>query len=151
MKRTLFALPLSVVLPLISTATENLPRIPFAESARLPEPNQLVITPWYNYSVFRKLWIDDTKTSIEIEPKDDFELNDGIIRLDYGFSRQFALDLTIGYASAATRAWNRFNEPETTQGLMDTQIGARYRVLNESEDQRWFVPTLTLRLGGIIK
>src|SRR5947209_774924 len=57
-------------------ATENLPRIPFGESARLPEPNQFVITPWYNYSVFRKLWIGDKKTSIEMQPQQDFELND---------------------------------------------------------------------------
>ena len=150
MKRTSFALTLCGLLPLGATATENLPRIPFAESARLPEPNQFVVTPWYNYSVFRKLWIGDTKTSIEMKPQDDFELNDGMLRLDYGLSRRFALDLTFGYTSAATRAWNPQNEPQTTQGLMDTQIGARYRPLDESEDQRWYVPTLTLRLGGII-
>jgi len=151
MRRTPFALALCGLLPLISTATENLPRIPFAESARLPEPNQFVVTPWYSYSVFRKLWIGDTKTSIEMKPKDDFELNDGMLRLDYGLSRRFALDLTFGYTSAATRAWNPQNEPQTAQGLMDTQLGVRYRLLDESEDQRWYVPTLTLRLGGIIK
>src|SRR5216117_3697453 len=87
MKRTSFALALCGLLPLPSTATENLPRIPFAESARLPEPNQWVVTPWYNYSVFRKFWIGDTKTSIEMKPKDDFEVNDGMLRLDYGLSR----------------------------------------------------------------
>jgi hypothetical protein len=150
-KRTSFALTLCGLLPLVATATENLPRIPFAESARLPEPSQFVVTPWYSYSVFRKLWIGDTKTSIEMKPQDDFELNDGMLRLDYGLSRRFALDLTFGYTSAATRAWNPQNEPQTTQGLMDTQIGLRYRLLDESEGERWYVPTLTLRLGGIIK
>ena len=118
---------------------------------RLPEPDQFVVTPWYNFSVFRKLWIGETKTSIEIKPEDDFELNDGMIRLDYGLSRRFALDLTMGYTSAATKAWNPQNEPQSAQGLMDTQLGVRYRVLDETADQRWYVPTLTLRLGGIIK
>src|SRR5438034_4494477 len=151
MQRTLSALAFCGLLPLISTATENLPRIPFAESARLPEPDQFVVTPWYNFSVFRKLWIGETKTSIEIKPEDDFELNDGMIRLDYGLSRRFALDLTMGYTSAATKAWNPQNEPQSAQGLMDTQLGVRYRVLDETADQRWYVPTLTLRLGGIIK
>ena len=139
------------LLPSLVNATENLPRIPFAESARLPEANQFVVTPWYNYSVFRKLWIGPTKTSIEILPKDDFELNDGMLRLDYGLSRRFALDLTVGYTSAATRSWSPQAEPQTTQGLMDTQVGVRYRLLDECEGDAWYKPTLTLRLGGIIQ
>src|SRR5215471_20919495 len=87
-------------------AKENLPRIPFAEAAHLPEPNQFVVTPWYYYTVFRKLWIGDKKTSIEIEPQQDFELNDGMLRVDYGVNRRFALDLNLGVTSAATRSWN---------------------------------------------
>ncbi len=128
MNRICVALALCALLPLLCPATENLPRIPFADSSRLPEPNQFVVSPCYNYSVFRKLWIGDTKTSIEIKPQDDFELNDGMIRLDYGLCRRFALDLTVGYTSAATRAWNPQNEPQTAQGLMDTQLGLRYLI-----------------------
>src|SRR5713101_7272661 len=142
MRRTHLLFVIGALLPLISTPTENRPRIPFAESARLPEPNQFVVTPWYNYSVFRKLWIGGTKTSIEIKPLDDFELNDGMIRLDYGLSRRFALDLTLGYTSVATKAWSPRNEPQSSQGLMDTQLGVRYRLLDESQDQPWYVPTL---------
>jgi hypothetical protein len=81
-KRILFAFALIIGFPLFLSATENLPQIPFAESARLPEPSQFVVTPWYDYSMFRKLWIGHTKTSIEIESKDDFELNNGMLRLD---------------------------------------------------------------------
>src|SRR5258707_6364889 len=146
-----FIAALCVFLPLASMATENLPRIPFAQSAMLPEPNQFVVTPWYNYSVFRKLWIGDTKTSVEVRPKKDFELNDGMIRLDYGLNQRFALDLTLGYPAAATRIIDPNNNPQTAQGLMDTQIGVRYRVLDETQNPQWYVPTLTLRLGGIIK
>lgn len=132
-------------------ATENLPRIPFAESAQLPEPNQFVVTPWYYYTVFRKLWIGDKKTSIEIEPQQDFELNDGMLRVDYGVNRRFALDLNVGVTSAATRSWNPRGDSQTTLGLMDTQFGVRYRVLDELECSDWYIPTLTLRAGGIIK
>src|SRR5439155_22875618 len=96
-----FALGLCAGLPLISIATENLPQIPFAESALLPGPNQFVVTPSYAYSKFKKVWIGDRKTSIEIESKDDFELNDGMVRLDYGLNERLALDVTWGYTSAA--------------------------------------------------
>ena len=144
------ALAFCCSLPLPLTATENLPRIPFAESARLPEPNQFVVTPWYAYSVFRKIWIGHTETSIEIKPQEDFELNDGMIRFDYGLSKQIAFDATIGYVSAATRVWVSNNRPVTTQGLMDTQIGVRYRLLDERDDEHGYVPTLTARLGGVL-
>jgi hypothetical protein len=141
----------SVFCPILLFATENLPRIPFAESAHLPEPEHLVVTPWYAYSVFRKVWIGDRKTSIEIKPKEDFELNDGMIRLDYGLNQRIAFDLTLGYTSAATRSWTPNNKPTTTQGLMDTQMGVRYRLLDEFQSRQWYVPTLTTRLGAIFQ
>src|SRR6185436_12268570 len=128
----LSVLPLGGPLTVTARATENLPRIPFAESARLPEPDQLVVTPWYSYSMFRKLWIGEKKTSIEMQPEKDFEVNDGLVRLDYGLNRQFALDTTFGWTSAATESWNPRGKVQATRGLIDTQIGVRYRVLDEN-------------------
>jgi len=139
------------VAPLLSIATENLPQIPFAEAARLPEVKQFVVTPWYDYSTFRKLWIGHTKTSIELEPKDDFEVNNGMLRLEYGVSKQIALDVNVGYTSAATRDWTADNEPRSAQGFMDAQFGVRYRILDERDTRQWYVPTLTGRAGGIIQ
>jgi len=151
-ERIVFALALSAALPLVCTATENLPQIPFAQTAIVPDENQLIVTPWYAYSVFRKVWIGEAKTSIEIFPKDDFELNDGMVRLDYGLTERLALDLNLGATSAATRAWNPRNVPQTTQGLIDTQLGVRYRFLDgQTTNAPWYVPTLTGRVGGIIK
>jgi hypothetical protein len=117
----------------------------------LPEAQQFVLTPWYNYSVFRKVWIGDVKTSIEVRPKYDFELNDGMLRVDYGICDHLAADINLGYTSAATRALDPSNDPKTTEGLMDTQFGLRYRLLDERKSEQWYVPTLTLRLGGIIR
>jgi len=151
MKSIIRIIAWSSLAAVVVNATENLPQIPFAEPARLPEPNQFVLTPWYNYSVFRKVWIGDNKTSIEVQPKYDFELNDGMLRLDYGLSDRFALDLNIGATEAATRAWNPDNDPEIKYGLMDTQFGLRYRLFDERQHEEWYVPTLTLRLGGIIR
>src|SRR5262245_54881516 len=101
------ALVLCAGLPLLATATENLPQIPFAQTAILPEKTQLVVTPWYSYSVFRRVWIGSEKTSIDILPQGDFELNDGMLRLDYGLTERVAFDLNLGATSAATRAWHQ--------------------------------------------
>jgi hypothetical protein len=150
-KKIAFVLAVSAAFPLLLQGTENLPQIPFAETARLPEPKQFVITPWYDYSMFRKLWIGHSKTSIELQSKDDFELNNGMLRLDYGISKRIALDVNVGYTSAATREWTPDNEPRSAQGFMDTQFGVRFRVLDERETDKWYAPTLTARLGGIIE
>lgn len=101
--------------------------------------------------MFRKLWIGTTKVSIETQSQYDFELNDGMIRLDYGLSDRWAFDANLGYTSAATRAWNPRNQPQTTQGLMDTQLGVRYRLLEGAESAPWYQPALSLRLGAIIR
>src|SRR5262249_8808361 len=118
----------------------------------VPDKDQLIVTPWYAYSVFRKVWIGENKTSIEIFPKDDCELNDGMLRLDYGVTERLALDLNMGATSVATRAWNPNNTPQSTAGLIDTQLGVRYRLLDGlATNADWYVPTLTARVGGIIK
>src|SRR5438045_8941204 len=74
-----------------------------------------------------------------------------MLRLEYGVSKKISLDVNVGYTSAATRDWTPDNEPRSAQGLMDTQFGLRYRLLDERETQKWYVPTLTARLGGIIQ
>src|SRR6185369_17830970 len=102
-------------------------------------------------SMFRKRWIGEKKTSIEMQPEKDFEVNDGLVRLDYGLNRQFALDTTFGWTSAATESWNPRGKVQATRGLIDTQIGVRYRVLDENRAKQSYVPTLTLRVGGIIR
>ncbi len=74
-----------------------------------------------------------------------------MLRLDYALNHELALDLNFGYTSAATRSWNAAAQPQTTQGLMDTQLGVRYRLLDESQGDSCWMPTMTARLGGIIK
>src|SRR5262245_29676588 len=139
-KRIVVALALSLVLPFVCTATQNLPQIPFAQTAIVPDKDQLIITPWYAYSVFRDVWIGQKKTSIQIFPKDDCELNDGMLRLDYGVTERLALDLNMGATSVASRAWTASNTPKSTAGIMDTQLGVRYRFLDgQATNADWYV------------
>jgi len=65
-------------------------------------------------------------------------------------NKDFALDATFGYTSAATRVLDPQRQPQTTQGLMDTQLGVRYRIFDERGAKRCYEPTLTARLGTII-
>src|SRR5262249_30613941 len=84
------------------------------------------------------------------EPEEDFEVNDGMINVEYGLTRDWALDLTLGLTSAATRFFDPNNDAHTDWGLMDTQIGLRYRMVEQRAYSSPWMPTLTARVGAII-
>src|SRR5437588_12324310 len=99
-----------------SRAGENLPQKPFAQSVWLPHDGQFVVTPWYQYSEFFHIWRGRKQESIETDPGHDghgFDLNDGILFLDYGIATNWAADLALGYTSAATRAFDPNGNPRT--------------------------------------
>ncbi|MBI3850784.1 MAG: hypothetical protein HY298_11000 [Verrucomicrobia bacterium] len=133
---------------LVGRAGDNFATQPVGRAIWLPEPGEFVVTPWYVYSRFTHYWKGNTRVNMG---QYDFELNDGTMNLEYGASRDVALDLTVGYTSAATRVFDPNHQPDTTEGLMDTTFGARYRCVNEREVECPAAPTVTLRLGGILE
>ena len=135
--------------PLIVAGTENLPQLPVPQVVSLPKPGQFIVTPWYTYNYWKAYWKNAENVHINVEPQDGFDQNNGMVSLQYGLCDRWALDLTVGYASAAARFFDPDNQPHTTLGLMDTQIGVRYQVLKEKRGS--WTPNLTLRAGGIIE
>src|SRR6185369_11729775 len=135
-----------------ASAWENLPQKPYGQADLLPAQGQFVITPYYSYT--RWLHFYDGKGDKRVIPQElseeDFEVNDGMVNFEYGISRNLALDLTLGLTTGATRFFDVSNEPHTDWGMMDTQVGVRYRIVDEAEQAPSGMPTLTVRLGGII-
>jgi hypothetical protein len=131
---------------------ENLPQKPFGQANLLPEPHQFVIAPFYSYTRWIHFYDDngDKRQIPQNLPEEDFEVNDGMLNLEYGISRDWALDLTIGVTSGASRFFDPNNAPHTDWGMMDTQLGVRYRIVDERETSSTWMPTLTARLGAII-
>jgi hypothetical protein len=132
-------------------ASENLPQKPFGAMAKLPAPGELDVTPWYTYTRWKNYWTHHARFNIERLDEDDFELNNGMVLLDYGLCSRAAVDLTAGYTSAATRFFDPIREPRTTQGLMDVQLGVRYALWSEAEHPDSLFPNAALRFGGIIQ
>ena len=137
------------VVPLTVAATENLPQLPVSQVAVLPKAGQFILTPWYTYNYWKAYLKDGETVHVNVEKEDGFDQNNGMLSLQYGISEKWALDLTVGFCSAAARFFDPDNQPHTTLGLMDTQFGVRYQVLKE-ERHSW-KPNLTLRAGGIIQ
>ena len=149
-------IPLSVItLSLLVSpvfAAENLPRKPFGLDALLPEPSQWIVTPLYQYTDFQKVWAGKSKTDITYPEGHGFDQNDFAILTEWGFRTNWAADLTVGFTDLATRAYSDTpGAVRHTRGLMDTQFGVRYLLLNEKDADSPWTPTLTLRAGGIYR
>ena len=116
----------------------------FAQSVWLPEKGQLVVTPGYTYQFFDEYLAGKTKMRLPA----DIVQQTAYIGLEYGFTPKFAADVTLGYTRVD------FDPPGAghfkRDGLDDTRLGLRYRFIDEDAGGRKCVPSVGLRLGGII-
>ena len=113
-------------------------------SAYTPAPGQLIVSPAYAYQSFDKAWVGKTKITLP----DDITQHTGVIAFDYGITSKFAVDAQIGYVRTDSDA---FGPGMRDDGLTDTMVGLRYKLVDETAvDCRWS-PTLSLRAGAIIE
>jgi len=137
-------------------ASENVPHAPFAQWADVPDYGQLVVRATYEESEAYHFWAGDTRYLVDFQTRGEhygIDINQGYISLQYGFSKKWAADLTLGYTSLG---WRYFANGETpgkvrsTTGLMDVPFGVRYQVFKEGEESCAWLPTLTLRAGAVV-
>lgn len=110
-----------------------------AQSAWLPQPGELTVSPVYTYQWYDTFRLGTVKTVLPADIVQQTET----LNFDYGLTPQLALDVSIGYTGT------RFKPPGATftrNGLDDSKIGLRYQILSETAD----TPALAFRVGGII-
>jgi hypothetical protein len=135
----------------LAVASEYHPQPPFAGFVDLPKPGQLLVTPSFWYSAFQSYWEGTREVDISRGDNEyDVEYYSGQVQLEYGLAKQWAVDLMVGYVDQATRCFNAAGDVQKTSGLMDTQFGMRYQVLEDSQ-RRDLTPDLTLRVGGLFR
>ena len=133
-------------------ATENVPHRPFALWAELPSPGQFVAGLVYEESEAYHIYVQGVSHNITFHSAGEsygIDINQGYVALQYGIRENLAADLNVGLT---TSGWRYFsNGPiESTTGLMDSSFGLRYQIFNEHTATSPWVPTLTLRAGGIL-
>lgn len=133
------------------SAEENLLEKPFAQEVWLPEAHQWLVTPWYQYTEFQSIWRGSRHERITVGDGHGFDQNDGAVMVEYGIRTNWAADLHLGYTWLATRAFTPNGSVQQTDGLLDVTFGLRWQVLNETNTDCKFAPTLTLRAGGIYR
>jgi len=112
-----------------------------AERVWLPEKGTLVAAPVVVYETFDTIY--EAKNEVAYPPG-RYKQVTVLAAFDYGVLDGVALDFMIGYV-------NGFGEPPPNNGgLYDTTLGVTVELLDEFEWDSPYVPTLTMRLGGII-
>ena len=130
----------------LSLATLLVATAAHAQSAWLPDAQQIVAIPAFTYSSFDEFWMGDTKVSPLKDGDESLRQYSGFVALEYGITSKLAADATIGYAATSSTTVLGSGD----KGLMDTNLGLRYQVLNGQGPDAGFLPTVSFRLGGII-
>ncbi len=113
-------------------------------SVWLPKAEELVVTPAYTFQSFDEFWLGRDKVKL---PHHEYQ-HTMFLSLEYGVTEQIALDLTGGYTWVHTKAFGGDNHDD---GLADTLFGVRYRLIDEETSALPFMPSLGVRVGGIIE
>ena len=138
-------------------ASENTPRLPFAQWAEVPAEGQLVFGTLYQQSEAYYIWAGNQRHNITT--RDDGEnygidIRQGYFTFDYGLTERWAADLDVGATTVGWRSFNPGASVSETTGLMDVTLGVRYQIFNEGKTNAdWlphWLPTLTFRAAGIV-
>src|ERR1700748_3844279 len=105
---------LSVVLLFLATtifqvrASENVAHEPFAQWADVPGYGQLVVRLTYEESDAYHFWAGNTRHLVDFPDRGEhygIDINQGYVSLQYGLSKKWAADLSIG---GTTVGWRYF-------------------------------------------
>jgi hypothetical protein len=120
------------------------------QSAYTPDQGKLLVTPSYTYQTFDRFF--NSKDSIKLRRFgiEDIQQHAATVSAEYGITHDLAADVSLGYVIAYTDGVLVPGDPKTIDGLNDTLIGLRYRILDETKIDNPWIPTVTARLGAIL-
>jgi hypothetical protein len=144
----MLSVPALLAAALALPAADALPSEPFGQFAFVPQRRQFRLTPLYEYAHAREFF-DGAGERLNFPQSQSWWTQTGGVRIEYGLAPYVAADITV--SAVAMRGPAASGEGSVSSlGLGDTQFGLRWRLLDEDlKEYEPFVPTLTLRLGGI--
>src|SRR5664280_1032026 len=143
--------------PLPIAASENVPHLPFAEMANVPDRGQLLIRATYQESESYYFWAGNTRDRVDYPLRGEhygIDINQGLLTFQYGLSSNWTADLTVGYTTSGWRYFSNFNNPngnsQSTSGLTDFAFGLRYQLWREQDGACPWMPTVAFRAGAVL-
>jgi hypothetical protein len=135
-------------------ASEDVAQAPFAYWADVPAAGQFVLGAVYEQSKSYHIYASGQQYNVLVRAGGEnygIDVRQGYLALQYGINERWAADLEIGGTTVGWRSFSPGNQIESTIGMMDTSLGARYQIFNEAADTNspW-MPTLTFRAAGVL-
>lgn len=126
-----------------------------AQNAWLPQPGEFVISGTYVFQTYDEFWMGKRKADFPDTDQHTLETT-----LEYGIfeAQDFALAFDAAFAYVRVIGTRPAGAPApgapaagVNDGLNDVRLGLRFRVLDEFAHDTDFLPTVTVRVGGIIE
>lgn len=124
----------------------------FAQAAWNPYERQLFVRPTAMASRYDSAFLSDRRAQYD----EAVHVNTGMVTLEYGITDNLAVDGTVGFGRLSghqllNRPYIQSPREERKHGTTDGRFGIRYKITDEfMSDYKW-MPTITVRIGGIHK
>jgi hypothetical protein len=127
-----------------------------AVSPWTPEPGHLSTTASVVYQVFDSLYEETHKVDFDPDADGDSDELGQItttFSIEYGIIEDVSFDASIGYTRTFSSTIEKVADVDLAdaEGLDDVELGVTWRFLDEFDWEEWYVPSLALRVGAIIK
>lgn len=114
-----------------------------AQSVWAPRPGGFTVTTAYNFRAFQQAWAGPNIVRFP----GTFNQHTGSVNVEYSISHNWTADTTFGYTATGGDA---FGKGLSDLGWTDSNFGIRYKLVDESKSERDWMPSLSLRMAGII-
>ena len=127
-----------------------------AVSPWTPEPGQLSTTASVVYEIFDSFYQKTSKLAFDPDADGDSDEVGQItttFSIEYGIIEDVSFDASIGYTRTFSSTIEKVYDVDLadSEGLDDVELGVTWRFLDEFDSEEWYVPSLALRVGAIIK
>jgi hypothetical protein len=114
------------------------------QSVWIPRPGGFSVTTSYTNRSFRQFWSGKVLGRFPTR----YRQHVAAMSVEYGLDERWALDTSFGFTRTGG---NPGSLRQLDQGLADTNFGVRYRILDELRSDVAWMPSIAVRVGGIVK
>ncbi len=126
-----------------------------SQQAWSPYQRQLWFRPVITHAEYNSAFLANSTAKYD----DNVRITTGNLALEYGITDRLTVDFTAGFGKLGRhRIFNpnnfwrtAVNEAPDKYGFLDTRAGIRYKLIDEFDSNYKWMPTLSLRVGGIKK
>jgi hypothetical protein len=125
-----------------------------AQTAWAPYERQLWVRPIATHSEYNSAYLANSFAKYD----DNVRISAGSLALEYGITDRLTVDVSSGFGKLGRhRIFDRYaglqQTPESPDkyGVLDTRLGIRYKIIDEFDSNYKWMPTISLRAGGIKK